>query len=114
MTWHVLAWIASGGPIPVPYQPGQSASIHLNSDLITALVIGIPATLVAIGSYWLSLRARRETADATSDQVDAAAYIRAKDLYESAISELRQQGTELRAEIGRLHEEIDELRGFRR
>jgi len=90
----VTGWLASGGP--VPGTPG--GGLRLNTALITALLIGIPSVLVAVGSYWLSLRARREQGEAQQQLVDAQAFSRAREVYESAIAELRQQLAELRQE----------------
>lgn len=77
------------------------ASAAVNAPLVTGLVIGIPSLIVAIGTYWLSTSAQRTTMQAHRGKVDAEAYIRARELYESAITELRAQAAELRTEVDR-------------
>jgi uncharacterized protein involved in exopolysaccharide biosynthesis len=85
-------------------------SFHINSGLATALVIGIPSVTIAAYSYWLSLRAKREAALTQRSTVDAAAYERAKDLYESAIRELRNQVKDLHDGIARIRAELADTR----
>lgn len=82
----------------------------LNSAVITALVVGIPSVIVALAAYALSNRASRETATASHQQIDAGAYTRARELYESAIAELRNQVADLHTEMGRMRAELDTTR----
>jgi predicted RNase H-like nuclease (RuvC/YqgF family) len=94
-----------------PSSPASgSATISINSTLITALAIGIPSLIVAIGTYWLSTRARGESMDAYKHKVDAEAYTRAKDLYESAITALRKQAQDLRDELAEVRLEVEDMR----
>ena len=97
---------AAGPPTPVP----SYSSVHLNSAVATALVIGIPSLVVAIATYWLATRAHSESANATRVQIDAEAYSRARELYESAITSLREQVADLRAEVARLRDELADMR----
>ena len=85
-------------------------------ELLLALIAGI----IGWASFRLSTRAVNAQSAAAAKAVDAKAYERAKDIYEGAIGQLREELTELRAEVERLRlannelrTEVSKLRGFR-
>ena len=98
-------WLASG-PAPGLGTPG---GVHLNSAVVTGLIVGIPSTIIAVAAYFLSVRSGRDAASASRVQIDAEAYTRAKDLYESAIAVLRQQVDDLRSEVAALRGQLDRV-----
>jgi len=77
----------------------SSASQTGHPVLFPLLVFGVPV-VVALVTFWLSTRARRETSYAVKAQ--ASAFSEARKVYESALAELRRQVAELRAENARL------------
>ena len=79
--------------------------MSLNSTAST-LIVGIPSVVIAAASYAFAVRARRQSVEEASRKVDAEAYLRARDLYESSLAELRMQVTELREEVDRLKDEL--------
>ena len=83
--------------------------MHLNSAVVTGLIVGIPSTIIAVAAYFLSVRSDRDAASASRVQIDAEAYTRAKDLYESAIAALRQQVDDLRGEVAALRGQLDRV-----
>lgn len=105
-----LAAVFSGGPVQIPSQVPSGGGMHVSTAVATVILISIPSVIIAISSYVLSVRAKRETARAASAQVDAEAYTRARILYESAIGTLRQELTDCRAENGRLTGELADSR----
>ena len=102
MNWHSLA----SGPAPGLGTPG---GVHLNSAVVTGLIVDIPSTIIAVAAYFLSVRSGRDAASASRVQIDAEAYTRAKDLYESAIAALRQQVDDLRGEVAALRGQLDRV-----
>lgn len=97
----ILAALFSGGPVQLP-----GGSAHLSSAFVTAVLISVPSVIIAVASYGLSVRAKRETARAALGQIDAEAYNRARGLYESAIDTLRRELADTRSENARLHTEL--------
>lgn len=91
--------------IPVPLSAGSTT---VSSELIP-LVVGVPSVIIAVSSYFFATKAHREAVAEAKGKVDAEAYTRAKDLYESAISELRTQVAELRTESARQRERVTQL-----
>lgn len=55
-------------------------------------------------------KAQRNTQIAREGKVDADAYLRAKELYESAIAELRVKVRDLQGQVREMEGEISELR----
>jgi septal ring factor EnvC (AmiA/AmiB activator) len=105
----VIEWLMTG-PIPNPSSTESGVNFHLNTALVTALVIGIPSVLIACGTYYLAIRAKRESAHTTKVAIDADAYKRAQALYESAIATLQEQVKNLTEELTRIREELADLR----
>lgn len=78
--------------------------------LVTAVGI-LLATAVSAAAFLSASRARRATAEASKSAVDAGAYGRAKEIYDSAIDQLQASVAELRAEINRLRSQAADLSG---
>lgn len=83
----------------------------MNPTVLT-LIIGFIGVIAALGTIWLSGRAARAQSHAVVKGVDAAAYDRARSLYESAIDNLQEetrrleaQVTSLRAEVAAVHDQ---------
>ena len=83
---------------------------------VPVVVGGAVTAIVAASSFWLSARAARVQHQATVKGVDAAAYDRARQLYESSIEmlqaetrRLETQVADLRAEVARMHEQAGQL-----
>jgi len=93
------------------------------SEIVSAF-LGVITAIVALVAYRQSTQAQRATAKAAEIGIDAAAYERAKELYESAIassvsetdrlqrtvSELRREVTALQTSNSSLVREISKLR----
>lgn len=87
------------------------------SSAAVALIIGIPSLAVAVATYLFSTRAHRQQMAAAAIREDAAgltaeagAYVRARQIDESAIGELRRQVADLRAEIMQLRSDLADTR----
>ena len=78
----------------------------MSTALVVEIILGLLTAAIAGAAYFAATRANRAQSDATKMGVDAAAYSRARELYESAItaqgSSLRGQITDLSAEVTRL------------
>lgn len=81
----------------------------LSDAVVASLAIGVPSLVVAVSTFWLATRAKRESMRNEHDKVDAEAYTRAKELYESAIAELRREAIDLREENARLRQAASRL-----
>jgi cell division protein FtsB len=84
--------------------------MSINQTTVSTLIVGIPSFLIALAAYLLSARTRRQAIAGAKDKVDAEAYLRAKEVYESAIAALRAEITDLHADIARLKAELAEVR----
>ncbi len=81
----------------------------MSTEILTAFS-GVIAAVVALVSFWLSARVARIQNDASRHAVDADAYRRGVEIYESTIDNLRQEVKDLREEIRSLHKEVGQLR----
>jgi predicted nucleic acid-binding Zn-ribbon protein len=70
------------------------------------IFIAIISVTVAAAAFYGANRATRTQAAAASHAVDAAAYTRATDIYESTIAALRAEITRLSTEISEAREDI--------
>jgi peptidoglycan hydrolase CwlO-like protein len=75
-------------------------------DVILSAALGIIVAVVAYATFRQAQRATKAQSDATKTVVDAAAYDRAKELYESAIKTVTDESDRLRLEVSRLHTEV--------
>lgn len=83
--------------------------MSITGPVVTTLVVGVPSAAAAVASYIFSIHAHREAAATSKNKVDADAYLRAKELYESAISELRLEIERLKTELHDMREQITTL-----
>ena len=82
----------------------------MTADRIIEILLALLSAAVGYASFRLSTKAGEAQDRATAVAVDAAAYDRAKELYESAIMTLRADLGNAREEIGRLNSEVSQLR----
>jgi uncharacterized coiled-coil DUF342 family protein len=80
------------------------------NSVVLGLLFGGVGAAIAVLSYLSATKANREQAKVQRLGVDAAAYSRAKDIYESALAALRQEVIDMRAETLRVRESNDSLR----
>jgi septal ring factor EnvC (AmiA/AmiB activator) len=80
-----------------------------SGSLFDTLVIGLPSLTLAGLGYLSSQHAHRDTVIAARVPVDAAAYDRARGLYESVIHQLRDDIAGLRAELADARAQITRL-----
>jgi chromosome segregation ATPase len=86
------------------------------SSALSSAFVGIASFLVAALSFIYASRAQRSTRQAEAAQaqaaivaVDAAAYARAKELYESGVETVNKLNALLKGEVSRLNDEKVEL-----
>ena len=79
----------------------------MSGDLIIQVLLGILVLVVGYTGYVSASRATRSQSASAGKAIDAAAYERARELYESAIT---TQGASLRAQITDLSAEVTRLR----
>ena len=82
----------------------------MSADRVIEILLAVLSGTVGYVSFRLSTKAAEAQDNATEAAVDAAAYDRAKDLYESAIDTLRTDLAAARVEISRLNGEVEQLR----
>jgi hypothetical protein len=75
------------------------------------ILLGLLTAAVAATAFLSASRANREQSKASSAAVDAAAYTRAREIYEGALGTLRVEVDGMRQEIGRLRDSNATLRG---
>ena len=78
----------------------------MSAGALSVLIIGVLGLIVAIATIWLSGHAARTQAGAAVKGVDAAAYDRARELYESAIDNLQEETRRLEAQVASLRAEV--------
>jgi predicted RNase H-like nuclease (RuvC/YqgF family) len=78
--------------------------------VISTLVVGVPSTTAGVAGVIFSRKAHNEAVRAAREQVNVEAFDTAREVYESAIAELRRQVSELRAEVTQLKAELAEVR----
>ncbi len=87
----------------------EQASTSTNLSFLTALS-GLIAAIVAASTFYMARRTTTQRESAAEKAVDADAYKRGVEIYESTIETLRNEVKDLRAEIRSLHDEISQLR----
>ena len=115
MTLHGLLALALGAvtPVPRPTGPGGTfvaPSVPDRSGLIAALVIGIPSVIIAISTYWLAIRAKRETDQNERDRLVLEHAGETQKSWQAHIDDLQSQVDDLRAERDGLKRERDDLK----
>jgi predicted RNase H-like nuclease (RuvC/YqgF family) len=81
-------------------------------DLILTVLLGILTAVIAYSAYRLASKANTAQSNATKTAVDAEAYKRARELYESAIKTVEAEADRLRTEVTSLHDEVGRLRSI--
>lgn len=82
----------------------------MSTALIVEILLGVLACIVGVVTFLAASNANRQQARATMTAVDAAAYQRAQQIYESALASLRIDLENMRDESQRLRESNDRLR----
>jgi predicted nucleic acid-binding Zn-ribbon protein len=82
----------------------------VTASLTVEILLGLLTASVAFVALFVGLRANRAQAQAAETAVDAAAYQRAKEIYESAIGSLKDQTTDLHDQVVNLQTEVSRLR----
>jgi septal ring factor EnvC (AmiA/AmiB activator) len=82
----------------------------MSTALIVEIILGVFTAGIAAIALIVGLRANKEQAKASSEAVDAMAYGRAKDIYESAIESLKEQTRALHDQVVDLQTEVSRLR----
>jgi peptidoglycan hydrolase CwlO-like protein len=82
----------------------------MNSSVAIELLLGALTVVVGFVSYWSSTRAAKAQSLATQADIDADAYNRAKDIYESAIEALKGNVETVREQARMLEAEVKKLR----
>lgn len=81
----------------------------MSESLVVEILLGVLALAIGIGSFVGASRAAKVQAIGVRRGVEAGAYQRATDIYESAITSMESQMTRLREETVRLRQEIAAL-----
>lgn len=102
-------------PSPGPTGPAGNfpAAVADRSALIAALVIGIPSIIIAVSTYWLAVRAKRESLRNERDRIIVEHAAETQRSWQAHIDDLQAQVNDLRAERDSLKAERDELRAER-
>lgn len=79
-------------------------------DRVIEVLLALLTVAVGWGSFFLATRATREQGRAGQRAVDAAAYDRAREIYDSALNTLREELGACRAELNACRAEITQLR----
>ena len=81
----------------------------MKPEIAGSLAIGVVTAIIAVAAFWLSARAARAQHAAVAKGVDAAAYDRARELYESAIDNLQEETRRLEAQVASLRAEVAQV-----
>jgi peptidoglycan hydrolase CwlO-like protein len=82
----------------------------VNAQLAVEVLLGLLTAVVAVAAFFSAQKANQAQARAQVTAVDAAAYGRAKAIYESAIEALQSQTADLHEQVEALSTEVDRLR----
>ena len=82
----------------------------MSSTLVVELLLGLVTVVLGYNTFRSATQANREQSHAAVVAVDAAAYARARDIYESALDTLRAELVSTRDEIHSLRQSNDQLR----
>lgn len=87
----------------------------MGSTIIVSIVLTFVTAAISVAVFFAATHAARIQAEAASrstrETVDAAAYERAKQIYESAIDQLEQELTRMRSRLLEFEQEVNLLRG---
>lgn len=82
----------------------------MNATLAVEILLSLLTIGLSAAAFFAATRANRAQSQAAKTAVDAAAYERAKMLYESAIDTLKGQTTDLHDQVVSLQTEVSRLR----
>lgn len=82
----------------------------MSTSIIVEILLGIMTIALGIGGYFGASRANKAQEEIKQEDIDAQAYGRAKDIYESAIRALQDNITQLRQQMADLEAELVKLR----
>lgn len=82
----------------------------MSAQLFTEVILGLLTAVVAVAAYLSAQKANQAQAKAQTTAVDAAAYGRAKAIYEGAIEALQSQTADLHEQVEQLSAEVSRLR----
>ena len=81
----------------------------MDSSLIVEILLGVLSVAIAFGSYIGASRVNRAQAETATTEIDAQAYQRAREIYESAIDALEEHVNRLKVQMVALGEEVTKL-----
>jgi len=81
----------------------------MSQNVIIEILLAVLTVAIGVGSFVGASRANSSQAAGTRAAIDAAAYERAKLIYESAIDTLQEQIQALRVQMSTLDEEVIKL-----
>lgn len=82
----------------------------MSDSLVIEILLSLVAAAIGVGSFVAAGRAAKVQAVAVTAGVEANAYQRATNIYESAIEAMQLQLSRLRGEIAALNAEVEKLR----
>lgn len=82
----------------------------MSVDLVVEIILGLLAAALTFITFLGATRANKAQSKAQEQSVDAAAYLRAKEIYEGALSTLREEVESMRLELTKLRESDDKMR----
>lgn len=82
----------------------------MSTSLAVEILLGLLTAAIATAAFFAATRANRAQAQAAETAVDAEAYKRAKEIYESAIGSLKDQTRDLHDQVVNLQTEVSRLR----
>lgn len=82
----------------------------MSASLVVEVFLGLLTAAVAAAAFFSAQKANRAQAQASTIAVDAAAYSRAKQIYEGALDALQSQTADLHEQVEALSDEVGRLR----
>jgi len=82
----------------------------MNADRIIEIFLGLLTVAVGYSSFYLATRSAKVQGDASAKAVDAAAFERAREIYESALDAIRKELTDTRNELRATRDELNSTR----
>lgn len=82
----------------------------MTGQLITEVLLALLTAAIAAAALFFGIRANQAQAKAATTAVDAAAYERAREIYEGALGALKSQTSDLHEQVVSLQSEVSRLR----
>lgn len=82
----------------------------MNVSIIVEILLGLMTLALGVGGYFGANKANKAQQETKQEEIDAQAYGRAKDIYESAINALQEHIVQLRQQMADLEQELMKLR----